>query len=690
MKKLFIIALINIGTFQLVVGQAVENYSNALMPWPKNITFGEGKFEINTDFIVSIDDYATKRLYNASTRFIRRLSGRTGVFLEHGFPFEKNTTSPSLKISVKREGKLALFEDESYEIVVDKQEIKLTAESDIGALRGLETILQLLTANSNHFYIPSVTITDAPRFPWRGLMIDVARHYQPVHVLKRNLDAMAAVKLNVFHWHLTDDQGFRVESKTHPKLHELGSDGQYYTHYEIRDVVQYASDRGIRVIPEFDVPGHATAILTAYPELGSKDTIYKIERHAGIFNPTLDPTNEKTYQVLKDLFKEMATLFPDHYVHIGGDENEGKHWDENDKIVAFKKKHGFETNHDLQTYFNLKLQKILEEEGKKLVGWEEIMTPEMPVSAVIHSWRGINEGVEPGASLIEASKKGHHGILSTGYYIDRMHNIEDHYLVDPIPDASTLTDLEQKHILGGEVTMWSELVTPLTLDSRIWPRTAAIAERFWSPIVVRDVQHMKKRLSTVSFRLEELGITHLRNRDVILRNIANGNTIDGLVKLTKVCQPLKVYARNKGGTEYKSYSPFTLFADACTTDASDAIIFDTLVDEYAAKPNRSRASIKELLHSWIQNHNDLQTLDTKTPLVNEVLKLSFSLKEISSLLLKIIEKDSISKDDNTTFTKLLKEAKQPHADVELVVNQSFMKLFEYFKNGKKNINEQTH
>ncbi|MEW7291500.1 beta-N-acetylhexosaminidase [Aquimarina sp. 2304DJ70-9] len=678
MKKLFISALITIWAIQLINAQSIDKNGYSLMPWPKEIVSLDGNFIVKENFTVSIQKDATDRLYNATTRFIRRLSGRTGVFLEHGFPLVANDKS-SLKIEIKREARLELFEDESYVIEVGKEGIQLIAETDIGALRGLETILQLVKANTDYFYFPFVTITDSPRFSWRGLMIDVARHYQPVDVLKRNLDAMAAVKLNVFHWHLTDDQGFRVESKTHPKLHELGSDGQYYTHHEIREIVQYASDRGIRVMPEFDVPGHATAILTAYPELGSKDTIYQIERHAGVFDPTLDPTNEKTYQVLTDLFTEMATLFPDQYFHIGGDENEGKHWDENEKILAFKKEHGFKTNHDLQTYFNLKIQKILEKLGKKLVGWEEIMTPEMPTTAVIHSWRGINEGVQPGSSLIQASKKGHHGILSTGYYIDRMHNIEDHYLIDPIPNSSDLTDQEQKHILGGEVTMWGELVTPLTLDSRIWPRTAAIAERFWSPRSVSNIEHMKKRLSAVSFRLEELGLTHLKNRDVILRNIANGNTIDGLIKLTKVCQPLKVYTRNKGGTEYKSYSPFTLFADACTTDAHDAILFEKLVDAYTVDSKKSKKSIEIVLNSWIQNHNDVQALKGTTPLVNDVMELSFALKELSVFLLKIIKQEGVSKTDHTTFLKLIEEAKQPHADVELVLNDSFIKLFEYVK-----------
>ena len=183
-------------------------------------------------------------------------------------------------------------------------------------------------------------------------MIDVARHFQPVNVIKRNLRAMASVKMNVFHWHLTDDQGFRIESKVYPKLQELASDGLYYTQEQIKDIVTYADNLGIRVIPELDVPGHASAILAAYPELGSKDNYnYTIERNSGVFDPTLNPTKIITYEFLENLFSEIAPLFPDDYFHIGGDENEGKHWNENKDIQRFKNQHGLKTNHDLQTYF---------------------------------------------------------------------------------------------------------------------------------------------------------------------------------------------------------------------------------------------------------------------------------------------------------------------------------------------------
>ncbi len=688
MRKNLFIPLLSVFVIQLSFGQyeKEENLSN-LMPWPKAITMGNSKFLIQKSFEVSVENDSNKRIYKATTRFIQRLSEETGVFFEAGFPIKTSSANPSLSITYDREGELKLNEDESYSLHVTNKKIELSAVTDIGILRGLETLLQLVNYSSDTFYVPAVTITDSPRFPWRGLMIDVARHFQPLDVLKRNLDAMAAVKLNVFHWHLTDDQGFRVASKTYPKLHELGSDGLYYTHEQIKEVVQYASDRGIRVLPEFDVPGHATAILTAYPEIGSKDTTYQIERNAGIFDPTLDPTNEKTYEMLSSVFEEMAGLFPDEYFHIGGDENEGKHWDENVKIRNFKKKNDIKSNHELQTLFNIRLQKILNKLDKKMIGWEEIMSPEIEKTAILHSWRGENEGLPDGQSLINAVQLGYHTILSNGYYIDRMHPVEAHYLVDPIPGNSKLTQEQKKMILGGEVTMWSELVTPVTIDSRIWPRTAAIAERFWSPKGVTDIEGMIKRLKNVSLQLEKLGITHIRNRDMILRNITKTNDIVALLELSKVCEPLKKYTRNKGGVEYQTYSPFALFADACTSDAEDAKEFNKLVSTFINQPNNKKVKSKlnQYLQKWSLLSGNLDHLDN--PIINEIKPIANNLSKMADILSHYVKNNKITSSQEEILNTYLKKSKNPIVDVELMVIDSFEKLIEHLKTKKVVINK---
>ena len=235
-------------------------------------------------------------------------------------------------------------------------------------MRGLQTFLQLVQTTSAGFAVPAVSIEDSPRFPWRGLMIDVGRHFIPLDVLKRNLDGMAAVKLNVFHWHLSENQGFRIESKKFPKLQGMGSDGLYYTQDEVRDLIAYARERGIRVVPEFDMPGHATAWFVGYPELASGPGPYQIERKWGVFDPAMDPTREETYKFLDTFIGEMAALFPDQFFHIGGDEVNGKEWDANPKIQAFMRAHGLKDNNDLQAYFNQRVQKIVAKHGKDHAG----------------------------------------------------------------------------------------------------------------------------------------------------------------------------------------------------------------------------------------------------------------------------------------------------------------------------------
>jgi hexosaminidase len=403
-----------------------------------------------------------------------------------------------------------------------------------------------------------------------------------MEVIKRNLDGMAAVKLNVLHLHITEDQGFRIESKKYPKLHQLGSDGNYYTQAEMREIIEYARMRGIRVVPEFDMPGHTTSWFVGHPELASKPGPYQIERKWGIFDPVMDPSNEQLYELLDGFLGEMAALFPDAYMHIGGDEVKGDHWKENPKIQAFVQVKGLKDNHGLQAYFNQRLSKILTKHGKKMIGWDEVLHPDLPKDIVVQSWRGQQ-------SLAEAAKKGYTGILSSGYYIDLMQPGWQHYLNDPIPENTTLTPEEQKLILGGEATMWSEWVSPETIDSRIWPRTAAIAERLWSPREVKDVDDMYRRLAVVSLRIEDVGLLHKKNPEAMLRrwigadlgnnNIARDMTIAEIMPLLAVLEPVKGYRR---GALQKAtqFTPLTRLADIAQPDSERARNFASAVDRY--------------------------------------------------------------------------------------------------------------
>ncbi len=593
----FILSLILVSV--LFAGRNAQvQREHILMPAPASIVFESGRMPVTENFSVFVKGHNDARLAGGIDRMMRRLEMRTGFTFGRGLATDGG--SAALEIECRGPGKMipALDEDETYRLTVRDGRATLAAPTVVGALHGLETFLQLLEGDDRGFFLPGVVIDDRPRFPWRGLMIDIARHWQPMNVLKRNIDGMAMVKLNVLHLHITEDQGFRIESKKHPRLHQMGSDGNFYTQAEMREVIEYCRMRGIRVIPEFDMPGHTTSWFVGHPELASAPGPYRIERKWGIFEPVLDPTNEKVYTLLDGFLGEMAALFPDPFLHIGGDEVEARHWKENPRIVAFIEKNGLKDNHGLQAYFNTRLLKILTKHGKRMIGWDEILSPELPKSIVIQSWRGPD-------SLAEAARKGYPGILSNGYYIDLMYPTRDHYLNDPIPPGSTLTEAERKLILGGEATMWSEWTSNETIDSRIWPRTAAIAERFWSPAGVRDVDDMYRRLELISVRLEDVGLLHEKNQSTMLRRLAgplggDESAVRTLKKLVDVIEPVKQYRR---GTmqDATQFTPLTRIVDTARADSAKGRELATLVDAFLYGDTSGRQAIKEKLFYIFQD-----------------------------------------------------------------------------------------
>jgi hexosaminidase len=647
--------------------------SHNLMPVPASVNFQPGRLAIDNRFRVTTRGFSDARLQAGILRALKRLAGRTGLTLN----LIPATTEGDATLIVQCQGPgqaiPSVNENESYQLEISDKQANLMAPTVIGALRALETLLQLVDADRNGYYLPSVRIQDQPRFPWRGLLIDVGRHYEPIDVLKRNLDAMAAVKLNVFHWHLTEDQGFRVESKKFPKLHMMGSDGLYYTQAQVREIVDYARERGIRVVPEFDIPGHSTSWLVGYPELGSAPGPYTIERGAGVFEPALDPTREQVYKFLDGFLGEMAALFPDAYLHIGGDENEGKQWDRNPKIQAFMKEKGIKNNHALQAYFNQRLLKILQKHGKKMIGWDEVLQPELPRDVVIHSWRGP-------ASLAEAAKKGYDGILSAGYYIDLIYPASDHYRADPIPANSTLSPEEAKHVLGGEATMWGEWVSPETIDSRIWPRTAAIAERLWSPRTVVDVEDMYRRLPVISLQLEELGLTHERNSDMMLRRLARSEDIAPLQTLASIVEPVKEYRRYQTRPQ-TMLSPLTGLVDVARPDSEAARRFAFMVEGLLSDAPRFELYHEELnkiLADWRQSSLKLEPMINRAPALEEARPLVRNLSDIGDAglaalsYLKLGTAPTLEWRD-AQLTKL-DEAAKPKAALEFVVIPSVRKL----------------
>lgn len=596
-------------------------FSNTLMPQPAQLSAGSGRLAIKPGFSASADKFHDDRLDGAIAWALERLRTQTDI---------SPGGSPELVVSVDGAGQAiqGFDEDESYSLDITTQGAHLHAATDVGAMRGLETLLQLVQSDGQGFWLPVVSIQDSPRFRWRGLMIDCSRHFEPVGVIERTLDGMAAVKMNVFHWHLSDDQGFRIESRIYPKLTEQGSDGQYYSQEQARGIVAYARALGIRVVPEFDMPGHSTSWVVGYPDLASGPGPFSIERHFGVFDPVMDPTRETTYAFLDKFIGEMADIFPDAYMHIGGDENNGVEWKQNPKIQAFMSAHNLKDTAALQAYFNQKLLQILKKHGKKMIGWDEVLTPDLPKDVVVQSWRGID-------SLAAGARQGYSGILSAGYYLDHMEPASAHYSVDPVPATSDLTPEQAARILGGEACSWGEYVDPRTIDSRIWPRTAAIAERFWSPRTVTSEDDMYRRLAVESLRLEELGLTHISQEEASLRALAGTQQIDALRPLAAVLEPVNFDTRSGWSEAHAvtTQTPLNSLVDALPPDPPSRHDFGDLMSTYLQDPiahAEEEDELNDTFHSWTAQP-ELFELMSSSPQLAEALPRAQQLTELGTL-----------------------------------------------------------
>jgi hexosaminidase len=545
-----------------------------------------------------------------------------------------------------------LGEDESYTLDVTPTGATLKSPAVAGALHGLETFAQLVVPGAAGFEAPAVHIEDRPRFPWRGLMIDSSRHWMPLEVIERNLDAMAAVKLNVFHWHLSDDQGFRVESRRFPKLQELGSDGHYYTQDELRHIVAYARDRGIRVVAEFDIPGHTLSWLAAYPELASEAGTFPIGRTWGIFDPVLDPTRDETYQFLDSFIGEMTAIFPDPYFHIGGDEVNGKSWDSNPRIVAFMTQHRLDGPKGLQAYFNQRVSKILEKYHKNVIGWDEVLHPDLPPATLIQSWRG-------NTALAEAAAKGHRVILSWGYYLDHLRPAGYHYGIDPLGGpAAQLPPDQAANILGGEACMWAEYVSSETVDSRIWPRLAAIAERFWSPKDVTDVDSMYARLAVVSRWLEWTGVRHRSNYGPMLDRLTGGRPAEPVRVLADGCEALGLGQGRGRGMKYTSLMPLNRMVDAARPESESVRALELA----AARRNTADvALLREQFTRWAANDARFQPLAEDNSLLAELKPISKDLSYLGTVGLALLSGSSVPSDLDAQLTRM----SRPQAELRL-------------------------
>ena len=645
---------------------SAEAPAHDLLPAPARIAWQAGRLDLSGGLRLTRRGPAEPRIDAALRRTAEQL-------MQMGVP-APGARAATLLIEAATPGQRvqALGEDESYALKVTPAGARLLAHNPLGVLRGLTTLLQLVHTGNGAPSVPAVTIDDSPRFPWRGLLLDSCRHFMPLPVVKRNLDALAAVQMNVFHWHLTEDQAFRIESRRFPRLHQQGSQGEFYSQDQVREVLAYARERGIRVVPEFDLPGHTGAWLLGHPELAASAGPFEPVRKWGVFDVSLDPTREEVYAFLETFLAEMAQLFPDEYLHIGGDEVRGRDWNENPRIQAFLYANSLRDNHALQAYFNGRLSAILGRLGKKMVGWDEILHPDLPKGTLVQSWRGA-------ASLAKAAEAGFDGLLSHGYYLDHMQPAAFHYAVDPLSADAKRTAAPGGRVLGGEACMWSEFVTAENVDSRIWPRAAAVAERLWSPAETREVPDFYRRLDRLSRRLEVLGLTHRASYLPMLERLAGGRPVAPLKVLADVVEPVKHYLR-AGTRLYTTETPLDRLVDAARPESDAARAFRQEVDRFLASAPAFGADqrIRGPLLAWRDNHDALDATVAAVPKLAEIRSLSRDLSTVGGLGLAALDAIGAAKAPSPEWLeqaeRLLSAARIPRGELELAVEPALRKL----------------
>lgn len=501
----------------------------ALTPMPAKLATTEGSFALTakTRIFVAKGDVEARGVAVQLSDLLGRARGLTPAVVEGPPP------AGEAGIVLARGGPAG----EAYALQAGPTGVTITAAKRAGLFYGAMTLWQLATqeAGRGPADLPGVSIEDAPRFGWRGLMVDSARHFQSIETLEGIIDAMAAHKLNTFHWHLTDDQGWRLEIKKYPKLTEVGAwrtpagaagrdpvtgkairYGGFYTQDEVRDLVAYAAARNVTIVPEIEMPGHALAPIVAYPKLGVNPNPPAIDRNNwGIF-PWLYNLDDDTFAFLNDVLDEVMELFPSDYIHVGGDEAMKTQWKASPKIQAQMKALGLADEHAAQSYFIQRVGKHLSARGRRLIGWDEILEGGLAPNATVMSWRGLD-------GAIAAAKQGHDTVLSPWplMYLDnrqspspdeppgrgRVVSLKDVYDFDPAPKA--MTEDERKHVIGLQANAWTEhMRTDERLERMIFPRLVAVAERGWSPQTVTDWADFNRRMPAEFARLDTLGVAY--------------------------------------------------------------------------------------------------------------------------------------------------------------------------------------
>jgi hexosaminidase len=481
-----------------------------VIPEPNSIVYGTGSFSLSRSTSICCPNKIGKlgKYLNGQLVFFTHLNLR----IRHARAIGSNLIALRLDRDFKGHG------PEAYSLDVSSERVVLTAGTEEGLFRGLQTLLQLIplpeSVLNGIFGIPSCKIVDYPRFAWRGLNLDCVRHFMTPAFVKRYIDLLAYYKSNVFHWHLTDDQGWRIQIKKYPKLTSIGAwrnegngerYGGYYTQKEIKDIVAYAASRFITVVPEIEMPGHCQASLAAYPENACVPGPFQVGTQWGVYQNIYDPAKKSTFTFLENVLSEVVKLFPSHYIHIGGDEVPKNEWEQNAGCQKLMKEKGLKNTDELQSYFIRKIQKFLESKGRQIIGWNEILEGKGPrPGAVVESWQGID-------GAIKAVRKGDYTIVSPGEYTYLSRDADDLsldsvYSFDPMPPG--LTPSQQKRVLGTEASMWSEHAPQRKVDSKMFPRLLAIAEDAWTSQQNKNYENFHLRLQDQYNRLAYLGVDY--------------------------------------------------------------------------------------------------------------------------------------------------------------------------------------
>ena len=504
----------------------------SIIPEPVSLQQKDGKYTFQTGISIS-SDASSKGI----GEWLKERLAVTGLPVSIAGANEKADISLSLNKNAN-----ATIGMEGYQLTSSANGISISANQAAGLFYGAQTLLQLLPsaieskspAKNISWSVPAVDITDYPRFGWRGLMLDVSRHFFGVKEVKEFIDDMAAYKYNLLHLHLTDDQGWRIEIKSLPKLTSVGAwrvdktgtfgtfskpepneprtSGGFFTQNDIKEIVQYAKDRFINVMPEIDMPGHSLAAIAAYPELTCTPGTYQVNsgeqfmvwppsgHFYGLLDNTLCPAKEKTFEFIDKVFTEVAQLFPFEYIHMGGDETARNFWEKSDLIKALMKKENLKNLDEVQSYFVKRVEKIINSKGKKMIGWDEILDGGLAPNAAVMSWRGMKGG-------IEAAKLGHEVVMSptTFAYIDYMQGdamleppvyatlrLSKAYEFEPVPEG-----VEAKFIKGGQANLWTEQIYNMRhLRYMTWPRGFAISESLWSPKSKKNWNNFYKKVES--------------------------------------------------------------------------------------------------------------------------------------------------------------------------------------------------